>query len=205
MARIEAVRVAQDAAYAASLSDAEWYALSQDHDWQQLVAEQSEMVAGVLAVYGDKFPGYGAAAAAIPDAGSAQSAAFKVAGTDVARMQGLGIVTNLGQYTENMRMPGMLFMRTLRSRYPHAKITSVDISKAEKLPGVWKIIHRGNLPAEYADVFLGAANPTRFLFNEEVFEPMEGEFNARVTPGSSHRSDDAQSEAWRLRRISTDD
>ena len=189
MARIEAVRVAQDAAYAASLSDAEWYALSQDHDWQQLVAEQSEMVAGVLAVYGDKFPGYGAATAAIPDAGSAQSAAFKVAGTDVARMQGLGIVTNLGQYTENMRMPGMLFMRTLRSRYPHAKITSVDISKAEKLPGVWKIIHRGNLPAEYADVFLGAANPTRFLFNEEVFEV--GSPIAVVAAESEHIADAA--------------
>src|SRR5439155_26995113 len=115
MARIEAVRVAQDAAYAASLSDAEWYALSQDHDWQQLVAEQSEMVGGVLAVYGDKFPGYGAATGAIPDAGSAQSAAFKVAGTDVGRMQGLGIVTNLGQYTENIRTTGIRFTRTRSS------------------------------------------------------------------------------------------
>src|SRR5207245_2592738 len=47
MARLEAVRVAQDAAYAASLSDADWYALSQDPDWQQLVAEQSETLPAV--------------------------------------------------------------------------------------------------------------------------------------------------------------
>src|SRR5881296_2027855 len=168
MARLEAVRVAQDAAYAASLSDADWYALSQDPDWQQLVAEQSEMLTNVMAVHGHKLPGASLAASTqneLPPVGP-----FSIIGTDVARLQGLGVVTSLGQYTENMRMPGMLFMRTLRSRYPHAKIKSVDISKAEKLPGVQKILHRGNLPKEYQDVFLGSALPTRFLFNEEVFE-----------------------------------
>src|SRR2546423_5015682 len=187
MARIEAVRVAQDAAYAASLSDADWQTLAQDHEWQQLVAEQSEMVANAIAAHGHKL-GY-AGDAATSRAPAAPAAAFKVIGTDVARMQGIGIVTNLGQYTENMRMPGMLFMRTLRSRYPHAKITSVDISKAEKLPGVRQIIHRANLPAEYADVFLGAANPTRFLFNEEVFEV--GSPIAAIAADSEHIADEA--------------
>src|SRR5438094_4480488 len=189
MARIEAIRVAQDAEYAASLSDADWHQLSLDPDWQQRVAEQSEMVAGVIATHGHKLPSFSAAASARPTQPEAPRTAFKIAGTDVARMQGIGIVTNLGQYTENMRMPGMLFMRTLRSRYPHAKITSVDISKAEKLPGVWKIIHRGNLPAEYADVFLGAGNPTRFLFNEEVFEV--GSPIAVVAAESEHIADAA--------------
>ena len=57
MAQIEAVRVAQDAAYAASLSDSDWYALSIDPAWQEMVAEQSELVAGVIAKYGNKIPG----------------------------------------------------------------------------------------------------------------------------------------------------
>src|SRR2546428_7353804 len=168
MARLEAGRVAQGAADGASLSDADWYALSQDPDWQQLVAEQSEMLTNVMAAHGHKLPGASLAASTqneLPPVGP-----FKIVGTDVARLQGLGVVTSLGQYTENMRMPGMLFMRTLRSRYPHAKIKSVDISTAEKLPGVRKLLHRGNLPDVYKDVFLGAANPTRFLFSEEVFE-----------------------------------
>src|SRR5438132_14286890 len=187
MARIEAVRVAQDAAYAASLTDADWRTLSADPEWQQLVAEQSEMVANVMATHGDKL-GYAGdpVASATP---VAPSGAFKVIGSDIARMQGIGIVTNLGQYTENMRMPGMIFMRTRRSRYPHAKITSVDISKAQKLPGVKAVLHRGNLPAEYADVFLGAANPTRFLFNEEVFEV--GSPIAVVAAESEHVADEA--------------
>src|SRR6266851_5673939 len=167
MAQIEAVRVVQDAAYAASLSDQDWYALAQDPAWQEMVSEQSEMVAGVIAQYGNKLPGGGQSSAPseIP-----VFRPFQVIGTDVARIQGYGIVTNTGTYTENLRMPGMLFMRTLRSRYPHAKIKAIDTSEAEKIPGVRKILHRGNLPEEYKDVFLGSALPTRFLFNEEVFE-----------------------------------
>jgi CO/xanthine dehydrogenase Mo-binding subunit len=167
MAQIEAVRVVQDAAYAASLSDQDWYALAQDPAWQEMVSEQSEMVAGVIAQYGNKLPGGGQSSAPteLP-----VFRPFQVIGTDIARIQGYGIVTNTGTYTENLRMPGMLFMRTLRSRYPHAKIKSIDTSEAEKIPGVRKILHRGNLPEEYKDVFLGSALPTRFLFNEEVFE-----------------------------------
>src|SRR5216683_3227195 len=160
MAQIEAVRVVQDAAYAASLSDQDWYALAQDPTWQ-------EMVSGVIAQYGSKLPGGGqnTAPTEIP-----VFRPFQVIGTDIARIQGYGIVTNTGTYTENLRMPGMLFMRTLRSRYPHAKIKSIDTAAAEKIPGVVKILHRGNLPKEYQDVFLGSAQPTRFLFSEEVFE-----------------------------------
>ena len=167
MAQIEAVRVAQDAAYAASLSDSDWYALAMDPAWQEMVAEQSELVAGVIAKYGNKIPGAtgGSTPAEIP-----ANFQFKVLGQDIARIQGYGIVTNQGTYTENLRQPGMLFMKTLRSRYPHAKIKSIDTTEAEKIPGVRKILHRNNLPEEYKDVFLGSALPTRFIFSEEVFE-----------------------------------
>jgi xanthine dehydrogenase molybdenum-binding subunit len=187
MARIDAVRVVQDASYAAGLSDADWYALSQDAEWQLLLAEQAEFVAPVLAAYGHKLPGAN---------GNGNGATlnqitgpFKIVGTDIARYQGLGVVTNLGQYTQNMRLPGMLFMRTLRSRYPHARIKSVDTSAAEKMPGVRKILHRGNLPEEYKTTRLGAENPTRFLFSEEVFEV--GAPIAVVAADSEHIADEA--------------
>lgn len=186
MAHIEAVRVVQDAAYAASLSDQDWIALSQDPAWQEMVSEQSEMVAGVIAQYGNKLPGGGQSSAPteLP-----VFRPFKVIGTDVARIQGYGIVTNQGTYTENLRMPGMLFMRTLRSRYPHAKIKSIDTSAAEKIPGVRKILHRGNLPEEYKDVFFGSALPTRYLFSEEVFEV--GAPIAVIAADSEHIGDEA--------------
>src|SRR5205807_379771 len=136
--------------------------------WNEMIGEQSEAVAPIIAQYGHKLPGggrEGSTPTEIP-----VNPVYKILGSDIARIQGYGIVTNTGTYTENLRMAGMLFMRTLRSRYPHAKIKSIDTSEAEKIPGVRKILHRGNLPEEYKDVFLGSALPTRFLFNEEVFE-----------------------------------
>jgi len=83
MAQIEAVRVVQDAAYAASLSDQDWYALAQDPAWQEMVSEQAEMVAGVIAKYGNKLPGGGQTSAPteIP-----AFRPFQVIGTDIARI-----------------------------------------------------------------------------------------------------------------------
>jgi len=189
MARIEAIRVAQDASYAASLSDADWRELALDAEWQQLVAEQAEAVAVVIATHGHKLPGGVTSNGDASPAAQVPAGPFKVIGQPFARMQGLGVVTDQGNFTQNMRIPGMLYMRTLRSKYPHAKIKKVDTSKAEKFPGVRAIIHRGNLPAEYKDVVIGAQNPTRYLFNEEVFEV--GSPIAVIAADSEHIADEA--------------
>src|SRR5207249_6633054 len=185
MAHIEAVRVVQDPAYAASLSDADWRDLASSPEWDQMIGEQAEAVAPILAMYASKLPGGGRQVEAeVP-----VQRPFKILGTDIARIQGYGIVTNQGTYTENLRMPGMLFMRTLRSKYPHANIKSVDTSAAEKISGVKKILHAGNLPEEYKDVFLGSAQPTRFLFSQEVFEV--GAPIAVVAAEAEHIADEA--------------
>src|SRR5436305_898352 len=137
MTRIDALRVAQDAAYARSLSNDDWYQLANDVTWQAMVVQQPEVVARVLADHGHKLPGF-----VNEDDGSDQEGEelffaaneaapeFKVIGKPVSRIQGLGVVTTSGQYVENMRIPGMLYTRTLRSMYPHAKVTKVDTSKA---------------------------------------------------------------------------
>ena len=43
-------------------------------------------------------------------------------------------------YGADYRLPGMLFGRILRSPHAHARIRSIDTSKAEKLPGVKAVI-----------------------------------------------------------------
>ncbi|HLG74244.1 MAG TPA: xanthine dehydrogenase family protein molybdopterin-binding subunit [Chloroflexota bacterium] len=197
MTRIDPLRVAQDDAYARSLTDDEWLQLSHDATWQAMLVQTPELVTRVLANHGHKLPGFFvsdseetdeegeelffAANEAVPD--------FKIIGKPIPRVQGLGIVTNMGQYTENMVRAGMLFTRTLRSMYPHAKITKVDTSKAEKVPGVHYILHRGNLPPEYQDVSLGSGPPFRYIFNEEVYEV--GSPIAVVAAESEHIADEA--------------
>ncbi len=184
--RVDAIRVVQDPEYAASLTDAQWRALSNDPVWSELVGEFHEMAAPVMEAYAAQLgiPAQSASAATPvwPDT-------FEVIGKKVPRLHGLGIVTNLGQYTQNMRMNGMLFTRTLRSPHPHAKVKSVNIAKAQALRGVVAVLHRGNLPAEYRDVKLGGGPPDRFLFNEEVFEV--GSPIAVVAAESEHIADEA--------------
>ncbi len=198
--KVDAYRVATDAAYAARLSPAEWSTLRHDPEFQAMLVEQSELMSDVLIKYGDRV-GYAPAAPVVSPrqvtapAAPAQPAPpeqpqqFQVIGKKVPRVHGLGIVTGLGQYTEHLSMEGMLFTRTLRSPHPHAKVTITDTSKAENLPGVHAVLHRGNLPPEYADVKLGAGPPDRFLFSEEVFEV--GSPIAIVAAENEHIADEA--------------
>ena len=62
-----------------------------------------------------------------------------------------------------------LFMVTLRSPHPHARVRSIDSTDAEKFPGVPMVLHRFNLPREYQRIKLGSGPPDRLLFPEEIF------------------------------------
>ena len=184
-ARIDALRVAQDPSYASSLNAEEWATVAASPEWQQLVAEQHELVASTLAAHGDKL-----ARQAQPAAPSLVPAGpFSVIGTKVPRLQGMGIVTGQGQYTEHMNFTGMLYTRTLRSPHPHAKVVSIDASQAEKFPGVHAVLHRGNLPDLYKDVLIGSGPPPRGLFDEELFEV--GAPVAMIAAESEHIADEA--------------
>lgn len=64
------------------------------------------------------------------------NAELRVVGKDVPRMDALDKVTGRARYTFDVQLPGMLFARTLNSTVPHARIKSIDTSRAEKYPGV---------------------------------------------------------------------
>src|SRR5262245_49149802 len=132
---VDVLRAATDATYAASLTAEEWAAAGQSAEFQQLVAEQRELMAGVLQTHAAAIPGFAQMAPPATPA-AVLNGPYAIVGTKVPRVHGLGVVTGQGQYTEHMMMPGTLYTRTLRSPHPHARITSVDVSQAEKLPGV---------------------------------------------------------------------
>ena len=69
-------------------------------------------------------------------------------------------------YTGDMKMAGMLIGKALRSQYPHAKIISIDISAAEKIPGVACIITARDLPGE--NCFGLAIRDQEILASEKV-------------------------------------
>ena len=69
----------------------------------------------------------------------------QVVGTSVPRVDGRDKVTGHTEYTVNLEMPGMLYGKILRSVVPHAKITRLDVTEAEKLPGVVAVLTGADL------------------------------------------------------------
>jgi xanthine dehydrogenase molybdenum-binding subunit len=49
-------------------------------------------------------------------------------------------------YIQDLKLPGMLYGKILYSPHPHARILSIDTSKAEKLPGVKAVLTGYNIP-----------------------------------------------------------
>lgn len=51
-------------------------------------------------------------------------------------------------YAGDLDFPGMLYGKALRGKYPHAKILSIDTSKAEQMPGVHCVLTAKDIPGE---------------------------------------------------------
>src|SRR3989442_3447091 len=63
-------------------------------------------------------------------------------GTRTIRPDAADKVTGRARFGADFNLPGQLIGRVLRSPHPHARIVSIDISKAEALPGVNAVITR---------------------------------------------------------------
>ncbi len=65
---------------------------------------------------------------------------LKWVGTRPIRPDGVDKVTGRAKFGADLHLPGMLIGRVLRSPYPHARLKSIDVSKAAALPGVKAIV-----------------------------------------------------------------
>ncbi|MCE2464789.1 MAG: xanthine dehydrogenase family protein molybdopterin-binding subunit [Dehalococcoidia bacterium] len=71
---------------------------------------------------------------------------FSAVGQSVTRGEGPDKVTGKARYTADVLLPGMLWGKVLRSPFPHARIVSIDTSKARALPGVHAVITGQDIP-----------------------------------------------------------
>src|SRR5438067_10742686 len=79
--------------------------------------------------------------------GAISVADYKVVGQPVPRVDAVDKVTGTARYAADMNLPGMLWGKFVRSPHPHARITRIDTSKAEALPGVMRVITQRSLGA----------------------------------------------------------
>jgi aerobic carbon-monoxide dehydrogenase large subunit len=64
------------------------------------------------------------------------------------RKEDTRLVTGQTNWTDNIRLPGMLHVSFLRSPYAHARINSVDVSAAREAPGVFAAFSGADFAAE---------------------------------------------------------
>ena len=72
---------------------------------------------------------------------------YKYIGTRSIRPDGFDKVTGRANYGADMSLPGMIWGKILRSPHAHAKIKSIDTTKAEALAGVLAIASYNDFPS----------------------------------------------------------
>ena len=80
---------------------------------------------------------------------------FTVIGKPVPMVDGGAKVTGRGIYTDDMKMPGMVYARIFRSVHPHARILKLDTSRAEAIPGVVGIVTGKEIAGKYGILPVG--------------------------------------------------
>jgi 4-hydroxybenzoyl-CoA reductase alpha subunit len=87
-----------------------------------------------------------------PEANGADAGArkeFKVVGKPFRKVDARAKCTGQTKFADDLALPRMLYCKILRSHVPHARIVSIDTSKAAALPGVHAVITGEETPTPY--------------------------------------------------------
>ncbi len=71
---------------------------------------------------------------------------FEIVNKSLNKIEGPGLVTGKPMFTDDFNFHGMLYAKILTSPHAHAEIINIDVSRAEKLPGVKAILTHKDLP-----------------------------------------------------------
>jgi xanthine dehydrogenase YagR molybdenum-binding subunit len=89
------------------------------------------------------------------------NAQLAVIGKPVLRINGRAKVTGAARFTVDVKLPGMLHGRLLRSPHSHARIRSIDTGAAERLSGVRAVHVITDVVGRAIEIDAGRAAPAR--------------------------------------------
>src|SRR5262245_14001048 len=128
------------------------------------------------------------------------SRTLKTVGHATPRIDAADRVTGKATYTNDVRLPGMLYARILRSPHPHAQVRRIYVAKALALPGVKTILTHENCQVvfgaggisggqQYNDEIKKITKHRRYVFNNPV--RFVGDPVAAVAAVNRHVADEA--------------
>ncbi|MCI4344498.1 MAG: hypothetical protein L3J87_02600, partial [Thermoplasmata archaeon] len=74
---------------------------------------------------------------------------LRLLGSRIPYIEGPLKVTGRAEYTDDIKRPGMLVGRLLRSPWPHARLRSIDTSAARAMPGVYAVLTGEKYPTPF--------------------------------------------------------
>ena len=80
---------------------------------------------------------------------------FSIIGKPTAMVDAAEKTTGAGKYTDDLTAPGMLIGKILHSPFPHARIKSIDTSRAEAIEGVVTVVIGKDAPNPYGILPVG--------------------------------------------------
>src|SRR5436305_6541594 len=89
-------------------------------------------------------------------------ASLKVVGTRPIRPDGVDKVIGRASFGADMTMPGMIWGKILRSPHAHARIRSIDTSRAAALPGVKAVVTAADFPEIASEEAFVGEGPMNF-------------------------------------------
>ena len=94
---------------------------------------------------------------------------FRVVGKRLPRADAVAKVKGEVNFASDIQLPRMLHAKFLRSPYAHARIISIDTTKAEALPGVKAVLTHKNVPKVHAyAVSIPSHQRFEYLLDETV-------------------------------------
>src|SRR5256886_799535 len=122
--------------------------------------------------------------------------AYRVLGTRPIRHDGWDKVTGAARYGADIQLPGMLHGMILRSPHAHARIRSINTSKAEALPGVRAVATAADFPImEKGGIDLAQLQGNAGMIAEKVLAHTKvlykGQAVAAVAATNRHIAEDA--------------
>lgn len=80
---------------------------------------------------------------------------FSVVGKSIPMVDAAHKSTGSGQYTDDLKLPGMLVGKILHSPHPHARILRIDTTRALMLDGVAAVVTGRDCPTKYGILPIG--------------------------------------------------
>ena len=113
---------------------------------------------------------------AVTETSEARAEKLEGIGCKRKRVEDVRFTQGKGNYVDDLNLPGMLYGDLVRSPYAHARVKSIDTSKAEKVPGVVAVITAETLktvnlawmPTLAGDVQMVLADGKVLFQNQEV-------------------------------------